>query len=154
ANSPVNLVLSARDFGRAYMAQGWATEFMRAALARYTLVLVGYSADDPPISYLLRGMRNLDAQPIYAFAENTGPDVRVRWKERNVVAPPYAPLDAGHSGLWDTLHAWAAAAADPEQWRANVIDRAKRGPRALRPHERGQVVSLIGTELGARALGT
>ena len=60
------------------MAQGWATEFMREALARFTLVLVGYSADDPPINYLLRGMRNQGGQPIYAFAEDTGLDVHAR----------------------------------------------------------------------------
>lgn len=151
-NGPFNLVLSSRDFGRAYMAQGWATEFMREALARFTLVLVGYSADDPPINYLLRGMRNQGGQPIYAFAEDTGPDVHARWRERNVTALPYAPADATHRGLWDSLHAWADAATDPEAWRGSVLARAKSGPRVLKPHERGQMAAMIGTELGARAL--
>lgn len=153
-NGPLNLVLSSRDFGRAYMAQGWATEFMREALARFTLVLVGYSADDPPINYLLRGMRNQGGQPIYAFAEDTGPDVHARWRERNVTALPYAPANAAHHGLWSTLHAWAGAATDPEAWRTGVIARGKSGPRALKPHERGQMVSMIGTEPGARALAS
>lgn len=153
SDRPLNLVLSSSDFGRAYMAQGWATEFMREALQRFVVVLVGYSADDPPVNYLLRGMRALNmAHPIYAFAEVTGPEVRSRWRERNVEALLYAPHDAGHNGLWDTLHGWANRAVDPEAWRSRVIEMAKAGPRSLKPYERGQVVSLIKTEPGTRAL--
>lgn len=37
------------EFGRAYLAESWATEFIRAAIERYRIVFVGYTADDPPV---------------------------------------------------------------------------------------------------------
>lgn len=40
-------VLSSADFGRAYLSEGWATNFIRNLLERYTVVLVGYQADAP-----------------------------------------------------------------------------------------------------------
>jgi hypothetical protein len=43
-----NLVLSSAEFGRAYLAEGWAAEFIRAVIRSYLIVFVGYAADDPP----------------------------------------------------------------------------------------------------------
>jgi hypothetical protein len=43
------LVLSSANFGEAYMRSGWASRLVYDLLRRYTLVLVGYSADDPPM---------------------------------------------------------------------------------------------------------
>jgi hypothetical protein len=48
-----NLVLSSAEFGRAYLAEGRATDFMRAVIRNYLVVFVGYAADDPPVQYLL-----------------------------------------------------------------------------------------------------
>jgi SIR2-like domain len=48
-------VLSSAEFGDAYLAQGWARDFVRDVLDRYVAVFVGYSADDPPLRYLLEG---------------------------------------------------------------------------------------------------
>jgi hypothetical protein len=50
------LVLSSAEFGRAYLAESWATEFIRAAIERYRIVFVGYTADDPPVPYLLEAL--------------------------------------------------------------------------------------------------
>ena len=41
-------VVSSSDFGRAYLAEGWATRFIRDLLDQYIVVLLGYSANDPP----------------------------------------------------------------------------------------------------------
>jgi hypothetical protein len=53
-------VLSSADFGRAYLAEGWATQFIRALLGRYKLVFLGYAADDPPVQYLLEALSRAD----------------------------------------------------------------------------------------------
>ena len=50
-------VLSSSDFGYAYLSEGWATEFFRDIVRGYVVVFIGYSADDPPIHYLLEGFR-------------------------------------------------------------------------------------------------
>ena len=63
-------VLSSADFGRAYLSEGWATNFIRNLLNRYTVVLVGYQAEDPPIKYLLQGLNHdgkFDRSRLYAF---------------------------------------------------------------------------------------
>lgn len=59
------LVLSSSDFGLAYLAGGWATRFVRDLLEKYVIVLVGYSASDPPVRYPIRqsprcGMKSPD----------------------------------------------------------------------------------------------
>lgn len=62
-------VLSSADFGRAYLADGWATRFMRDLIDRYRVVFIGYAADDPPIQYLLEALKR-DAKGrgnLYAF---------------------------------------------------------------------------------------
>ena len=45
------VILSSAEFGRAYLAEGWAARFIRDAIAKYIIVFVGYSADDPPVQY-------------------------------------------------------------------------------------------------------
>ncbi|QCI79780.1 hypothetical protein E6W36_10255 [Hankyongella ginsenosidimutans] len=66
-------VISSADFGRAYLSEGWATRFVKALRERYTIVLLGYRAEDPPMRYLLEGLNAADGvsynSPIYAFTQ-------------------------------------------------------------------------------------
>jgi hypothetical protein len=147
------LILGTADFGRAYLADGWATRFVQELLARYTVVLLGYSADDPPIRYLLEGLHSKPAirsQQIFAFGEGHPDEVDARWRDRGVTAIPYSKADTQHSALWNTLRAWADRADDPIAWRGSVVDLARRGPRKASPHERGQVAALISSPIGAK----
>ena len=36
-----NFILSSAEFGRAYLSEGWATNFIRSVLEKYTVVFVG-----------------------------------------------------------------------------------------------------------------
>lgn len=47
-------IVSSGDFGRAYLSDGWATRFMQGLLARFQIVFVGYTADDPRSATCLR----------------------------------------------------------------------------------------------------
>lgn len=149
------LILSSSDFGRAYLADGWATRFVRDLLRTYVIVLVGYSASDPPVRYLLEGLhsrQDKNRSAVYAFdkAENGADDVvRDRWRSLGVVAMPYATGDGRHTGLWSTLDAWASQADHPEGWRRSVVAVAQTNPKNLQPFQRGQVASLIRTSQGA-----
>ena len=147
-------VLSSSDFGRAYLAEGWATRFVRELLDRYTVVLLGYSANDPPIEYLLQGLQASEwrnREPIYAFVSETKEFNQSVWDDRGVIALTYPSTDGDHAALWNTLEAWADRADDPPAWRHNLVELARNGPRDLYGHERGQVVSLVKTLEGARA---
>jgi hypothetical protein len=46
------LILSSSDFGRAYLADGWATRFVRDLLKNYVIVLLGYNRRE--LLHLLR----------------------------------------------------------------------------------------------------
>jgi hypothetical protein len=148
------LVLSSAEFGRAYLAEGWAADFIRAVIPSYLIVFVGYAADDPPVQYLLEALNRVVGFPrrgLYAFQDGREEDARARWTQKGVSAIAYAP-DDGHAALWEALNAWADRARDPERWRERLIRRARRGPQALQPHERGQIVHLASTEDGARSI--
>ena len=147
------LVVSSSDFGRAYLAEGWATRFVRDLLDQYIVVLLGYSASDPPVRYLLQGLhtrgRGRRAR-LFAFDSGTEEEVQHRWRKSGVHALTYSTTEADHSALWNTLSAWAERADDHLAWRRKVVDLARKGPRNLVPHERGQVASLVRTDIGAK----
>ena len=146
-------VVSSSDFGRAYLAEGWATRFMRDFLDKYIVVLLGYAANDPPVRYLLQGLhtrRHGNHKPLFAFDRGPEEEVQQRWRDSGVRALAYFGTENDHSSLWNTLSAWADRADDPLAWRQRVIDLARRGPRNLAPYERGQVASLVRTDMGAK----
>ena len=146
-------ILSSSDFGRAYLAEGWATRFMRDLLDRYIVVLLGYSANDPPVEYLLQGLQASERrrrEPIYAFVSLSNEDVQAAWSNRGVITLTYPLANRDHSALWNTLEAWAERADDPLAWRQGIVELARRGPRNLEKHERGQVASLVRTVDGAK----
>lgn len=142
-------VLSSADFGRAYLSEGWATNFIRHLLERYTVVLVGYQAEDPPIKYLLQGL-NHDGQygqsRIYAFNRGLPEEIEAKWRDRGVTAIAYSD----HPEFWKSMEAWADRADDPRRWSASIIAKSQQAPKDLAPHERGQVAHVLRTVQGAR----
>jgi hypothetical protein len=48
-----NYILSSRDFARVYLRSGVIGNYIYDLVRRYTLILIGYSADDPPMRYLM-----------------------------------------------------------------------------------------------------
>ncbi|MGD0232816.1 MAG: SIR2 family protein, partial [Syntrophorhabdales bacterium] len=144
-------VLSSSEFGRAYLSEAWATLFMKSILNRYAVVFVGYTADDPPVQYLLEAL-NFDPtslREVYAFQAGPADDAQARWAHKGVIPIVYDEAE-DHRALWDTLEAWAVRARNPDTWYERVIGMAHRGPEALPPHERGQVAHVISTLYGAR----
>ncbi len=144
------LVLGSGDFGRAYLADGWATTFIRQLLERRVVVLLGYSAGDPPIRYLLEGLEastSARLRTIYAFDRGEEDEVRAKWRDIGVTGIPFGEF----SDLWQSLEQWASRADNQEKWTADTIALARRSPRDLMPFQRGQVVSLLSTSEGARA---
>lgn len=142
-------VLSSADFGRAYLSEGWATNFVRHLLERYTVVLVGYQAEDPPIKYLLQGLNHdgqYDRSRLYAFDRGLPEEIEAKWRDRGVTAIAYSD----HPNLWKSMEAWADRADDPRRWRASIIAKSQQDPKDLTPHERGQVAHVLRTVQGAR----
>lgn len=146
-------VLSSADFGRAYLSEGWATSFIRHLLERYTVVLVGYQAEDPPIKYLLQGLNHSSDSRhanLYAFDRGNPEDIEVKWRDRGVTAIAYSD----HPDLWKTMEAWAERSDDPRKWRKSVIAKCASDPKTLSSHERGQVAHVLRYVQGAKLLAT
>jgi len=147
-------VLSSSDFGRAYLVKGWATSFIQQLLQRYTVVLLGYQAEDPPVKYLLQGLssdRDHKKERLYAFDQGQADEIEAKWRDRGVTPIAY-PESSKHQALWDTLEAWAARSDNPALWRSSIVDLARKGPRGLESHERGMVAHLVRSAPGAKQL--
>ena len=144
-------VLSSSDFGRAYLADGWATAFIREILEKYAVVFVGYTADDPPVHYLLEALNSRGGKldQVYAFQSGHHDAAAGRWGHKGVEAISYDSGD-GHKALWNTIEAWASRARNPDKWQDGVVEMARQGPEELRPYQRGQVAHLVSTLEGVR----
>lgn len=147
------IVLSSADFGRAYLADGWATRYIQLLLERYKILFIGYSADDPPVQYLLEALNQSGTHTgrIFAFQAGDSAQAVAQWAHKGVLPIAYSP-DNGHRELWETLDAWAERSRDVDAWYERLIVGASRGPEVLDPAERGRVVNLAATHEGARRL--
>lgn len=116
-----DLVLSAPNFGEAYMRNGWASRFVYDLLRRYTLVLVGYAADDPPVRYMLEateeGRLNFpDLRPAYALVADEAGDsggLREAWRGKGLQPLIFSAPNRDFSALYRTLRSWADLVRDP-----------------------------------------
>lgn len=88
-------VLSSSEFGHAYLADGWATRFIRSILEKYIVVFVGYAADDPPVLYLLEALNKhqKSLSEMYAFQAGTQSDAEAKWRHKGVLPIAYDDTD-------------------------------------------------------------
>ena len=121
-----DLVLNSAEFGEAYLRSGWAARYVYDLARAYTLVLVGYQADDPPMRYLLEVLeadraRYPDLKVVYAFAPAKPGDEdlqRELWRAKGIEPILYTSREpSDHVALYDTLRAWRDYAAGPSYWR-------------------------------------
>ena len=144
-------ILSSAEFGRAYLAEGWATRFFKDVIDRYVVVFVGYSADDPPVQYLLEALNKTNDRmdQTYAFQSGDANAATSLWMHKGVSAIPYDSKNK-HKALWDTLEQWAERKKNLEGWQENIIAMARLGPETLSSFKREQVAHLVSTKEGAR----
>lgn len=107
------LVLSDQDFGEFYLRRRVVTDFIYDAARLYHLVLVGYSANDPPMRYLLNavaadGTRFNDLKERFTFhgMSTLDPVVMEDWKGRGITPIRYDSADH-HASLRETLERWS-----------------------------------------------
>jgi hypothetical protein len=124
-----DLVLTSAEFGDAYLRSGWASRYIYDLVRAYTVVLVGYQADDPPMRYLLEALeadreRYPDLQKVYAFASSEPGNeelTRALWAAKAVEPILYMGNGDDHSALYDSLREWRKYAEDPTAWRREKL---------------------------------
>lgn len=147
-----NYVLSSSDFGRAYLAEGWATSYVRQLLKNYHVVMVGYTAEDPPVKYLLQGLdssSNHERSKLFVFDSGTTDEVHEKWKGRGVTPIAYE-WTKDHYHLWETIRSWSLRKKNPPEWRQSIISMAQTNPRDLEPFERGKVLHIVRHPVGMK----
>lgn len=111
------LVLSDQDFGEFYLRRRVVPDFIYDAARLYHLVLVGYSANDPPMRYLLNavaadGTRFDDLKERFTFLGASAPDpvTLADWNGRGITPISYDSVN-NHDALKATLERWAKFSA-------------------------------------------
>ncbi|ASQ13132.1 SIR2 family protein [Sinorhizobium meliloti] len=112
------LILTDQDFGDAYLRRHIITSFLYDAARIFHLVLVGYSANDSPVRYLLNAIAAderhfVDLKPRYAFVGCDARDQRtaVEWSSRGIRPIPYDKAN-GHKALEAVLTRWSEIIPD------------------------------------------
>ncbi|MPR64416.1 hypothetical protein D7027_21850 [Ochrobactrum intermedium] len=107
------LILTDQDLGDFYLRRHQITSFLYDAARIFHLVLVGYSANDSPVRYLLNAIAGderhfNDLKPRYAFVGCEPADARTptEWRARGITPIPYDRAN-GHKALGDLLVRWA-----------------------------------------------
>jgi NAD-dependent SIR2 family protein deacetylase len=157
-----DLVLTSAEFGDAYLRSGWASRYIYDLVRAYTVVLVGYQADDPPMRYLLEALeadreRYPDLQKVYAFAScEPGNEelVRALWAAKAVEPILYTVSGGDYGVLYSSLREWRNYADDPTVWRRERL----RPILALAPGAAGdervqECVALLGHGDACQLLG-
>lgn len=113
ANRTSDLVVSDQDFGEFYLRRRIVPDFIYDAARLFHLVLVGYSANDPPMRYLLNavaadGARFDDLKERFTFFGKDSPDpvALEDWKARGIT-PIYYDSANYHADLLNVLQEWA-----------------------------------------------
>ena len=79
-NEPEEMVLTDRDFGRAYLTEedGWARRFLVSLFAHHTVLFVGYSHSDTIMTYLAQSLPPDGTERRFALVGSESDD-RDRW---------------------------------------------------------------------------
>jgi hypothetical protein len=116
-NRITDLIVSDQDFGEFYLRRRTVSDFIYDAARLFNLVLVGYSANDPPMRYLLNaiaadGTRFDDLKERFTFVGTDAPDPTALedWRGRGISPIPYDASNS-HSVLLGVLQKWADLSA-------------------------------------------
>ncbi len=121
-----DLIVTDQDFGEFYLRRRVVSDFIYDAARLFHLVLIGYSANDPPMRYLLNavaadGTRFSDLKERFTFVGNSAPDPigLEDWKGRGITPIHYDSTN-DHLALLDTLKRWADLSAI--NGKKNIVD--------------------------------
>ena len=142
------MVLIDKDFGRAYLDEGWALRFLADLFKNFTVFFVGYRHEDVILTYLSRAISGTEAIERFALAKQA--DIE-HWSRLGIKPIPYpqsSPDDhcALHKGirrlsehvrrnLLDWQHEIKAIAGSPppiDEEINDLIDYALKDPRNIK----------------------
>ena len=98
-DEPEEMVLTHRDFGRAYLteADGWARRFLVDLFETYTVLFVGYSHSDTIMTYLTPSLPPDDGRNRFALVGNQSDDLD-HWRRMGIEPIVFPQADIGDFG--------------------------------------------------------
>ena len=123
---PSDMVLTDKDFGRAYITEGWARRFLVDLFSSYTVLFVGYSHKDVVMSYLTRAMPP-ETTSRFALADR---EDRERWRNLGVTPILFAKQsDKDYQALNDGVRGLANyARRGTVAWQREIREIARKLP--------------------------
>ncbi|MDE0174260.1 MAG: SIR2 family protein [Defluviicoccus sp.] len=113
-----DLILTDQDFGEYYLRRRVVPDLVYDTARLFHLILVGYSANDPPMRYLLNAVaadegRFDDLKERFIFVGSDEPDAVALqgWRARGIVPIRYDASDGDHTVLLRMLQRWADLSA-------------------------------------------
>lgn len=126
------MVVTDKDFGRAYITEGWATQFLTRMFERYTVLFAGYSADDTVMRYLARSLP-AGQHRRYAFVQDSDARLAANWQRLDVTPIGY-PSSQGdpHSALVEFVSRWRERVGMTPAEKYDLVERVvEQGPDSL-----------------------
>ena len=97
-----DLVVTSKDFGRAYLTNPWAAGFLRDLFTKYVTLFVGYSHNDIVMKYLALGLQPLSRR--FGFLPE-GDHATKMWDQLGIHRIHY-PAKSDHGELTETIRRW------------------------------------------------
>lgn len=132
-----NLVLTSGDFGKAYLLDRWASNFITKVFSNYSVCFIGYSVNDPLIRYILDAMntekifenKDYKAWVFDGYKGNNETEleknklkIESEWKQRGLEPILYKiKNEKDHTLLRDSITEWAKIAEEGFLGRKYII---------------------------------
>jgi len=101
------MILTDRDFGRAYITDAWATRFLLQMFDRFTVVFIGYSHDDLMMRYLALGLPSSGLRSTSRRFAFTNDPSDSKWGYLGIQPIEYPVAGRDHGALVLALRAWS-----------------------------------------------
>lgn len=153
------LVLTSADFGASYLTERWASRFVGELIRRYTILFVGYQADDVVMRYILDALDadiRLDEHVYRPFAfasydSGKKEEQLANWMAKNIEPIPYPKVGSSHRVLRACLTKWASDWKDGRQGRASVVESLASSQPDLPPPEMERFLWALADPTGVPA---
>jgi hypothetical protein len=110
------------------LVDGWATRFLRDLFRHFTVLFVGYRADDLVVRYMLQALAvsmtgESDKPRVFAFAEIEDDEklTKHNWQAKGIEPILYRKKDGSHAVLHQTLRMWAERASRGLLGRKSIV---------------------------------
>ena len=148
---PGGMVLTDRDFGSAYLTEGWARRFLVALFRDFTVLFVGYGHNDTVMNYLARALPESAASRRFALTGQHDADLQ-RWRILGIEPIQYPQdNDVDYSKLYVGIRCLADfSRRSVLDWKREITELARKNPPLLGDEEAGLIEEALKDETRTR----